>query len=136
MAAFAQDDEAGTELTSDQSQSTTDEAVVIESTTDDGSKNDGTRDAPNLWKQLPFFALIFIVMYMLLFRGPKKKQKEHKKMVASIQKNARVRTIGGILGTVINVKEDEITVKIDESNNTKITIIPGAIAAVLSDEIK
>jgi preprotein translocase subunit YajC len=135
IAAFAQDDEAGTELTSDQSQSTTDETVVIESTTDDGSKTPPP-PAPNLWKQLPFFALIFIVMYMLLFRGPKKKQQEHKKMVASIQKNARVRTIGGILGTVINVKEDEITVKIDESNNTKITIIPGAIAAVLSDEIK
>ncbi len=134
MAAFAQENKEGTELTSDQSQSTTEETVVIESTTDDGSKT--PPPGPNLWKQLPFFALIFIVMYMLLFRGPKKKQQEHKKMVASIQKNARVRTIGGILGTVIDVKEEEITIKIDESNNTKIKLIPGAVAAVLSDEIK
>lgn len=135
MAAFAQDNTEGTELTSEQGQSTAEETVVIESTTDDGSKTPSA-PPPNLWKQLPFFALIFIVMYMLLFRGPKKKQQEHKKMVASIQKNARIRTIGGILGTVIDVKEDEITIKVDESNNTKMRIIPGAIAAVLSDEIK
>ena len=136
MAAFAQDDSEGaegTELTSEQSQGTTEETVVVDSTKDDGTKE--PPPASNLWKQMPFFALIFIVMYMLLFRGPKKKQQEHKKMVASIQKNARVRTIGGILGTVINVKDDEITIKIDESNNTKMTIIPGAIAAVLSDEV-
>lgn len=135
MAAFAQENKEGTELTSDQGQ------VAAEETTGapGGQTDDGTKDSllgPNLWKQLPFFALIFIVMYMLLFRGPKKKKQEHQKMVASIQKNARVRTIGGILGTVIDVKEEEITIKIDESNNTKIKIIPSAVAAVLSDEIK
>ena len=75
-------------------------------------------------------------MYMLLFRGPKKKQQKHKQMVQELKKNDRIRTIGGILGTVIDVKDDEITIKIDEANNTKIKIIPGAIGTVLSDEVK
>ena len=42
--------------------------------------------------------LIFVVMYLILFRGPRKKQQQHKKMVQSLAKNDRVRTIGGIIG--------------------------------------
>jgi len=57
-------------------------------------------------------------------------------MVASLKKNDRVRTIGGILGTIIDVRDDEIVLKIDEANNTKIRIIPSAVAQVLTDEKK
>ena len=81
---------------------------------------------------LPFI-LIFVVMYLFLFRGPKKKQAEHKKMLSSLQKNDRVRTIGGILGTVIDIRDDEVTLKVDESNNTKIKVTTGSIGTVLSD---
>ena len=79
--------------------------------------------------------LIFVVMYMFLFRGPKKKQQQHQKMVQSLRRNDRVRTIGGILGTVIDVKDDEITLKVDESNNTKIKVAASAISKVLSGEM-
>ena len=89
--------------------------------------------------QSPFGSLIwmlplFVVMYLLMFRGPKKKQQQHQKMVQALQKNDKVRTIGGILGTVIDAKDDEIILKIDESNNTKIRITPGAVSKVISNE--
>ena len=86
-----------------------------------------------LFQYLPLI-LIFIVMYILLFRGPRKKQQEHKQMVQSLEKNDRVRTIGGIIGTVVDIKDDEITLKVDESNNTKIKIIPSAIGKNLSKD--
>jgi len=79
-----------------------------------------------------FLVLMVVIMYFLLFRGPKKKQKEHKSMVNSLQKNDKVSTIGGIIGTVIDVKDDEITLKVDEANNTKIKVTSGAIGAKLS----
>ncbi len=87
----------------------------------------------------PFSGLIWmlplvVVMYLLMFRGPKKKQQQHKKMVQALQKNDKVRTIGGILGTVIDAKDDEIILKIDESNNTKIRITPSAVSKVISSE--
>lgn len=83
-----------------------------------------------------FFAAIALLMYFLLFRGPRKRQQEHQKMVQSVEKNDKIRTIGGIIGTVVDVKDDQITVKIDESTNTKMKIIPSAIAANLSKETK
>ncbi len=77
-------------------------------------------------------AIMAVAMYFLLFRGPRKKQQQHKQMVQKLQKNDRIRTIGGIIGTVIDVKDDEITLKVDESNNTKIKIVPSAIGTNLS----
>ena len=77
-------------------------------------------------------AIMAVAMYFLLFRGPRKKQKEHTQMVQKLQKNDRIRTIGGIIGTVIEVKDDEIVLKVDESNNTKIRIAPSAIGTNLS----
>jgi preprotein translocase subunit YajC len=84
--------------------------------------------------QLIFLAMMFVLMYMILFRGPRKKQQQHKQMVQSLSKNDRIQTIGGIIGTVVDIKEDEITLKIDESNNTKIKILRSAIGKNMSKD--
>ena len=78
--------------------------------------------------------LMVLVMYFLLFRGPRKKQQQHKQMVQSLEKNDRIRTIGGILGTVVDIKDDEITLKIDESNNTKIKISHSAVGKKITKD--
>jgi preprotein translocase subunit YajC len=84
-----------------------------------------------------FFVLIMIVvMYLLIFRGPRKQQQQHKLMVQSLKKNDKVRTIGGILGTIVDVRGDEVVLKVDESNNTKIRISTSAIGKNLSQEGK
>ena len=87
---------------------------------------------PSTFNPLFMIAIMAVAMYFLLFRGPRKKQQQHKQMVQKLQKNDRIRTIGGIIGTVIDVKDDEITLKVDESNNTKIKIVPSAIGTNLS----
>ncbi len=83
---------------------------------------------------LIFIVAIFVMMYVILFRGPRKKQQKHQQMVKSLKKNDKVRTIGGIIGTVVNVKDDEITLKVDESNNTKIKVAVSAIGKNLSQD--
>jgi preprotein translocase subunit YajC len=77
---------------------------------------------------------MFILMYVILFRGPRRKQQQHRQMVQTLEKNDRVRTIGGIIGTVVDVKGDEITLKVDESNNTKIKVVTSAIGKNLSKD--
>lgn len=85
---------------------------------------------------IPFWILIplMVVMVFMLFRGPQKQKQQRKQLVQSLKKNDRVQTIGGIIGTIVNIKGDEITLKIDESNNTKITIVASAIGKNLSAE--
>jgi preprotein translocase subunit YajC len=81
-------------------------------------------------------AVMFVFMYMVLFRGPRKRQQEHNQMVQSLEKNDKVQTIGGIIGTVVDVREGEVVLKVDEANNTKIKISPSAIGKNLSKEKK
>jgi preprotein translocase subunit YajC len=95
-----------------------------------------TKEPTNPLLQFAPLLLVVVLMYFMLFRAPKKRQQEHSKMVAGLKKNDRIRTIGGILGTVLDVRDDEIVIKIDESNNTKMRVVPSAIAAVLSEEKK
>ena len=94
---------------------------------------EATRPGP-IWTQYIFIAVIFVMMYLLLFRGPRKKQQQHRQMVQSLEKNDKVRTIGGIIGTVVDIKGDEITLKVDESNNTKIKVTAAAIGKNLSKD--
>jgi preprotein translocase subunit YajC len=84
--------------------------------------------------QLIFLGLMFVLMYVILFRGPRKKQQQHKQMMQDLSKNDRVQTIGGIIGTVVDMKDDEITLKIDESNNTKMKVIRSAISRNMSKD--
>jgi preprotein translocase subunit YajC len=84
--------------------------------------------------QFLFIGLMMVVMYFLIFRGPRKQKQQHRQMVQGLQKNDRIRTIGGILGTVVDIKDDEITLKVDESNNTKIKIVSSAIGRNLTKD--
>ncbi|UCD48541.1 MAG: preprotein translocase subunit YajC [Phycisphaerales bacterium] len=93
------------------------------------------RPVSPLMQFLPLI-LIFVVIYMFMLRGPRKQQQKHKQMVQALSKNDRVRTIGGILGTVVDVRGDEVTLKVDETNNTKIRISTSAIGKNLSQEGK
>ena len=81
-----------------------------------------------------YVILMFLLLYFILFRGPQKQKQQRKQLVQSLQKNDRVQTIGGIIGTVVDIKSDVVTLKIDESNNTKIKIAPSAIGKNLSKE--
>ncbi len=79
--------------------------------------------------------LMVAVMYFFVFRGPKKRQNDQKKMMEELKKNDRIQTIGGIRGTIVDVRDDdEVVVKIDESNNTKMRIARRAIATVITDD--
>jgi preprotein translocase subunit YajC len=76
------------------------------------------------------------IMYFVMFREPKKRQRQQQQMIQSLKKNDKVRTIGGMVGTVVEVRGDEVLVKVDENNNTKIWFVASAIGKNLSNEGK
>lgn len=112
----------------------TEEQMTTKTAADGNAPAVAPRQKPGGMQPLILFGLMAVVMYFLLFRGPRKKQQQHKQMVQSLKKNDRVRTIGGIIGIIVDVKDDEITLKIDEANNTKIKVISSAIGRNMSEE--
>jgi preprotein translocase subunit YajC len=90
----------------------------------------GRRDPFSLWLFLP----LIILMIFMFFRAPQKQKQQRKKLEQSLEKNDKILTIGGIIGTIVDIKDDEITLKIDESNNTKIKVRRSAIGRNLSKD--
>jgi len=88
---------------------------------------------PGWFSYVPMI-LIVVIIYMFMFRGPKKERDKRKDMLAALKKNDRVMTIGGIVGTVVQVRDDEVIVKVDESANVKMTFIRNSIQRVLADD--
>ncbi len=72
--------------------------------------------------------LIFVIFYFMLIRPQTQKEKEHKKILEHIAKNDEVVTSGGIHGTVINVKEKSVILRVDE--NVKIEIEKNCVSYI------
>ena len=60
--------------------------------------------------------LIFVVFYFFMIRPQKKKDKQIKDMLANLKKGDRVCTIGGIYGTIVNIKDDTVTLSIGKEH--------------------
>jgi preprotein translocase subunit YajC len=78
--------------------------------------------------------LMLVVFYGIMLSSGRKEKKQRQEMLANIKKNDRVMTIGGIIGSVVSANDTEVTLKVDESANVKITFIRSAIQRVLRDD--
>jgi preprotein translocase subunit YajC len=65
-------------------------------------------------------ALIFIIFYFLLIRPQKRAQQDHAKMLTALSKNDEVITSGGIYGTIVNIQDDVVTLRVDDNTRIKI----------------
>ena len=84
---------------------------------------------------LPALMLAMVAFFLLTSRSQRKREKQKRiDMYDRMGKNDRVVTIGGIYGTVITVKNDEVILKVDESTNTKMTFLKSAIQRIVTDD--
>ncbi|MDO4565432.1 MAG: preprotein translocase subunit YajC [Clostridia bacterium] len=99
-------------------------------------------DGSSLMSFLPLI-LIFVVMIVVMIVPQRRKDKAVKNMLASLKPGDRVRTIGGIYGTISSVKDD-VVVLIVGPDKFKMPFAKGAIAQVeekgaeqtLNEEVK
>ena len=83
---------------------------------------------------LPMIIIIFGLFYILILRPQKKQQKQTEDMRTSIKKGDRVKTIGGIYGTVTGVDTTNEIVSVQVDRNVKIDFDRHAIATVIKKE--
>jgi len=97
----------------------------------DGS---GEQPRPGLFGKpnMVFLVMIggFVLLYIWMGRGRRKQEAKRKEMLANLRKGEKVTSIGGIVGTIMEVREDEVTVKVDENNNIRMKLARWAIRGV------
>ena len=76
-------------------------------------------------------ALIFVVMWFFMIRPQRKQQKELQAFRDSLKKGDKVVTIGGIYGTVCEIKEESVLIEVD--NNVKIRVSKQALVKDFTD---
>ena len=64
--------------------------------------------------------LIFLIFYWLLIRPQRKERDRHQQMIEALKKGDEIVTAGGIVGTILHVGDEQLTVKTAE--NTRLTI--------------
>lgn len=88
----------------------------------------GGRSGWSMWIML---ALIFVVMWFFMIRPQKKQQKELQNFRDSLKKGDKVVTIGGIYGTVVEIKEATVLIEVD--NGVKMRVSKQALVKDFSD---
>lgn len=80
-----------------------------------------------------FILLLVVAMYFFTIRPQRKRDKELKEQVSKMAVGDQVVTIGGVSGTIANIKEDEVTISTSVAY-TMITFKKSAINTVIPRE--
>lgn len=103
-------------------------------TVQDGAPGDGgpppTGAPPGMGIWYIMLAVLMVFMFMSI-RSQSKEKKKRQQMIASLVKGAKVQTVGGVIGTVVDLRDNEIVLKVDENTNTRIKFNRSSVQSVL-----
>ena len=74
---------------------------------------------------------LFIFLILTSVLGGRKEKKKRAELLGALARNDRVQTIGGVIGTVVELRDDEVTLRVDENTNTRITFSKGSVQQIL-----
>lgn len=78
--------------------------------------------------QLIFFIPLILIFYFLLIRPANQRQKKHKAMIEAVVRGDTVITSGGLIGKVVKVTDQELS--IDLAEGVRVRVVKGMIADV------
>ena len=84
------------------------------------------------WSMWIMLALISVVMWFFMIRPQRKQQKELQNFRDSLKKGDKVVTIGGIYGTVCEIKDNTVLIEVD--NNVKIRVSKYALVKDFTEQ--
>jgi preprotein translocase subunit YajC len=90
---------------------------------------DATAAAPSPVAMLVPIIVMFLIFYVLVFRPQAKARRDHDSMLKGLKKNDEVVTSGGLFGTVVNVRPESVTLRVDD--NVRVEVEPSAIVRLV-----
>jgi preprotein translocase subunit YajC len=85
--------------------------------------------------QLALPVLFFVALYFLMIAPNQRKQKAWQGMLAGLKSGDKVTTKGGLRGTVLQVKDDVVIVRV-QPDGVKLEFVKSSIAAVTTEDGK
>ena len=76
-------------------------------------------------------AVIIAIFYFLIVRPRSQQEKKHRERLTQLKRGDQIVTVGGVIGTVVHIKDDQLTIKSAES---RLIIQRERVATILGDE--
>jgi preprotein translocase subunit YajC len=95
-------------------------AYAAEAFAQDGAGGGGVAGLFNLGNPMFLMVAMLAIFYFLLIRPQQKRQKEHKQMLANLQKGDTIFTGGGLRGRITGLDENVITMEIADKVRVKV----------------
>jgi len=76
---------------------------------------------------------LFLIMYLMLIRPQRKKQKEHDKMISELKKGDKVVTSGGMFGSIFAIQDEQNKVVLKIANEVKVEMLKSSIAGKVEE---
>jgi preprotein translocase subunit YajC len=80
---------------------------------------------------IPWIVIIGVMFYMMT-ASSRKEKKRKEELMSNLKKNDRIQTIGGIIGTVEEVQQNEVKVLIDPTTKTTMTFAKASIQSIVT----
>ncbi len=91
---------------------------------------EGEQGGPPAIMQFVPILIFFVVMMIFMGRSSARQRREQEARLAALKKNDKVITSAGIIGTVFAINDNEVTLKVDETSNTRIRVLKSSIMQV------
>jgi len=88
----------------------------------------GAPSGPSMIMQMAPLVLIFVVFYFLLIRPQQQRVKTHRGMVENLRRGDHVVTAGGLIGKIVRVQGEEVSVELAE--NVRVKVLKSTISEV------
>ncbi len=74
--------------------------------------------------------IFFAIMLFVMGRSSARQRREQEALLANLKKNDRVITSSGIIGIISVINETEVTLRVDDTSNTRIRVLRSSITQV------
>ena len=86
----------------------------------DGEESDTGSFATSIWPMLIFIVLLFAMMYFVMIRPQRRRQREHQEFVEQLHRGDKVVTSGGIYGEIESVSDENVVLRIESGGTMRI----------------
>jgi preprotein translocase subunit YajC len=104
--------------------------ALAQAATDGGGAAAGPAGISGMVLQFAPFILIFVIMYFLIIRPQRNRQKQTQEMIANIRRGDTVVTSGGFIGKVAKVDDNELQVDLAEPGQIRVRLVRSAVTEV------
>src|SRR5262245_28973953 len=92
------------------------------------------QEQPTWTMFMPMILIVVAFVFLIILPARRRERQQRESLFNALKKNDEVLTHSGIFGIVANIKDNEVTLKVDESSNVRLRVLKSAIAQILPKE--